>query len=441
MITSKTPDKIPCDLIGIAKELEKSEEFPGEYKGYIICNSGPQLFCNMSYPNPRPVVPISLRKDVFDVLHGLSHPGIRATQRLINSRYFWVGMNDDIQTWCRQCLKCQECKIGRHTKKEISDLPFPTQRFTDVHMDIVGPLDPPESDNTRKPRYLLTIIDSHTRWLEATPLTEITSQSICQAFIGTWVCRFGPPLNLVTDRGTQFTSELAHNLTSILGIHHIRTSAFNPRANGIVERSHRSLKASLKARGRHWLAQLPIVLLGLRMRPSEDGSSPFSRVTGEQPMVPHILPTTGDLTQLSIQLHQLPFGYIPPRKKQIQSFVPEELKSCKMVWLRIDRVKRASEAPYQGPFRVLKRHDDTFTISVRDKPVVVSINRLKPAIIPTEPTSAPDEAFSTNQVEPSTVPTGSSEPQQQTTTVASDVTTTRSGRRVKFREDPDFVFM
>ena len=90
VITSKTPDKAPCDLIGIAKEQEKSEEFPGEYKGNTICNSGPQLFCNTSYPNPRPVVPISLRKDAFDVLRGFSYPTIRATQRLINFRYFWV---------------------------------------------------------------------------------------------------------------------------------------------------------------------------------------------------------------------------------------------------------------------------------------------------------------------------------------------------------------
>lgn len=307
-------------------------------------------------------------------------------------------------------------------------------------MDIVGPLDPPDNENLQKPRYLLTIVDSHTRWLEATPLTDISSQSVCQAFVSSWVCRFGPPLHLTTDRGTQFTSELAHNLTSILGIHHIRTSAFNPRANGIVERSHRTLKAALKARGRHWLTQLPIVLLGLRMRPSEDGSSPFSRVTGEQPMVPHILPSTGDLTQLSIQLHQLPFGYTPPRQRQNETFVPEALKTCEMVWLRVDRVKRASEAPYQGPFRVLKRYDNTYTISIKEKPVVVSIDRLKPAIIPTPQTTAPDETVTTNPIIPQTTVTTSSEAPCPIVATPSESTTTRSGRKVKFRDDPDYVY-
>ena len=49
----------------------------------------------------------------------------------------------------------------------------------------------------------------------------------------------------------------------------------------MIERADKSLKASLKARGKHWLTQLPIVLLGLRMRRDDDGTSAFSRrVTG-----------------------------------------------------------------------------------------------------------------------------------------------------------------
>ena len=122
-------------------------------------------------------------------------------------------------------------------------------------------------------------------------MTEITSQSICQAFIGTLVCRFTPPFTLVKDHSTQFTSELAHNLTSILDIHYICTSTFKLRAYSTVQRCNRSLKASLKDRGSHWLTQLPIAFFGLRRRPSEHCSFPFSRVTKEQPMVRYILPT------------------------------------------------------------------------------------------------------------------------------------------------------
>ena len=74
---------------------------------------------------------------------------------------------------------------------------------------------------------------------------------------------------------TQFRSELISKLTELLGIHHVRTVAFNPRANGTIERVHRSLKTALKARGKYWLDQLPIVLFGLRIFPNDHKISPF----------------------------------------------------------------------------------------------------------------------------------------------------------------------
>ena len=209
-------------------------------------------------------------------------------------------------------------------------------------MDIVGPLDPPE---TEKPRYLLTIIDAHTRWLEAVPLTDITSTTICQAFMLNWISRFGPPLHLTTDKGTQFCSELSATLNKILGINHIRTSAYNPRANGIVERAHRTLKTALKARGNNWLKQLPIVLFGIRIRRDVDGTSAFSRVTGKQPLVPHVVPPNFNLTQLSIEFHRLPFNYNQRRRKQTGSLIPEKLRSSSHVWLHIDRVRRLLKTP------------------------------------------------------------------------------------------------
>ena len=87
------------------------------------------------------------------------------------------------------------------------------------------------------------------------------------------MARFGPPLYILSDKGTQFNSELLTNFTKFLGIHQIRTSSYNPKANGMVERAHRTLKAALRSRADDWLEQLPYVLLGLRMRPDSDGSS------------------------------------------------------------------------------------------------------------------------------------------------------------------------
>ena len=68
----------------------------------------------MSAGVPRPYVPSELRHTVFDAFYSLSHPSVRST-RLITSHYVWPNINSDICKWAQTCLKCQQCKVQRHT--------------------------------------------------------------------------------------------------------------------------------------------------------------------------------------------------------------------------------------------------------------------------------------------------------------------------------------
>ncbi len=104
------------------------------------------ILCDMSTGKPRPVVPVSWRRTVFDSLHSLSHPEIRATQRLITTRYVWPSINTDVRRWTRSCLQCQRSKVQRHTITPITRFKVPDERFDKVHIDIVGPL-PPRKDS------------------------------------------------------------------------------------------------------------------------------------------------------------------------------------------------------------------------------------------------------------------------------------------------------
>ena len=66
-------------------------------------------------------------------------------------------------------------------------------------------------------------------------------------------------------------------------------------------------------------------------------------------------------------------------------YLPKNLYSCTHVWLRVDRVKKSLEAPYQGPFLVISRTDKIFVLKIKDKNVSVSIDRVKPVIFDKEP--------------------------------------------------------
>lgn len=183
---------------------------------------------------------------------------MRSTQRLVTDRYVWPAINADVRRWTRACLTCQRAKLTRHTVTPIAPVPPLVHRFDSVHLDIVGPL-PPSSGRT----YLLTMIDRYTRWLEVIPTTDISAETIAEACIAHWISRFDVSSTVSTDRGAQFESRLFHSLCKVLGTKRVRTTAYHPAANGLVERFHRQLKASLQATvcPTHWVQRLPLVLL------------------------------------------------------------------------------------------------------------------------------------------------------------------------------------
>jgi cleavage and polyadenylation specificity factor subunit 1 len=101
---------------------------------------GINLLCDDSLGSTRPVIPLTWRKRVFDIIHGLAHQGPKPTLRAISSRFVWQGLRRDVTSWCRNCHACQTAKIARHVKAPLMPPPCPDRRFADINVDLVGPL-------------------------------------------------------------------------------------------------------------------------------------------------------------------------------------------------------------------------------------------------------------------------------------------------------------
>ena len=362
-----------------------------QFQDVPVGNAGLTLLCDVSTGKQRPVVPQSWRRRVFDAVHGLSHPAIRTTCKLLTSKFVWHGMAKEIREWAKTCLDCQRSKVHRHTRAPLSPITVPERRFDHVHIDLVGPL-PPSQGFT----HLLTIVDRFTRWPEAIPLSDTSTKSCARAFLNHWVARFGLPSDLSSDRGAQFTSRLWSDIAELYGTKLHLTTAYHPQANGLVERFHRHLKSSLRARlsGPNWLDELPWVLLGIRTAPKDDlKSSSAELVYGSPLTVPGDFirsPPTDPPVEQQLQRLRNHAGSLVPiptsRHGPIVPFVPHTLAVAPYVFIRRDGHKTPLQTPYTGPYKVINRTDKAFTIDMGGREETVSIDRLKPAHVdPTAP--------------------------------------------------------
>jgi hypothetical protein len=106
----------------------------------------------------------TLGPDVKCGSHDLSHPGTKATAKLVAQRFMWPGMQKDCRTWARVCQACQRSKVSHHAVTPVGDFTLPAAHLLHVHIDRVGPL-PTSAGYT----YCLTAVDRFTRWPEAIP--------------------------------------------------------------------------------------------------------------------------------------------------------------------------------------------------------------------------------------------------------------------------------
>lgn len=421
------------DYKELARDQRKDSELQDVLKSEtaLTLELHDNIYCDTSTGRTRPFITPKFRKQIFSKMHNLSHPGARATAKLVADRFVWPGMQKDCKKWTKECKDCQISKIDRHTSSPLSTFPVPSQRFSHVHIDIIGPL--PFSKGYK---YCLTAIDRFTRWPEVYPLADITAETCAKAFVSGWVSRYGCPTTITTDRGQQFQSHLFKCLTTLIGAEHRPTTAYHPQCNGMVERLHRQLKAAIVCHNTpEWSEVLPLVLLGIRAAWKEDlKASSAELVYGEPLKLPGEFFTPFTVPALNppdyVERLRNHITLISPTSSSTHGnhksfYLPKDIWTSEYIFLRRGPEKRSLQSPYTGPYKVIERNNKTFKIEVQGKEVTVTIDRVKPAYLTYED-SCNKNVLTSKAFDTPPSPNTIKQPPEMTT---------RSGKKVRF---PDY---
>ena len=111
--------------------------------------NGYSLYCEVSNKNkPRPLLPESHRSLVLNLLHHQDHPSAKETLRRTSSEYYWPCLRKNVESFVRTCHPCQVAKQSATVKAGVGHFPVPDQRFSSIHLDVLGPLLPNQKCDT-----------------------------------------------------------------------------------------------------------------------------------------------------------------------------------------------------------------------------------------------------------------------------------------------------
>lgn len=138
---------------------------------------------------------------------------------------------------------------------------------------------------------MLVAIEHATKWPIVRPLRTATTQEIATFIYEEIVLKFGCPLEILSDRGPQFMSGMREDYLWLLQTKHLKTSAYHPRTNGMVERLNGTIKLAIEKlvndNATLWDQYVDQIIFACRIMPQASTNySPFKLLYGKEPRAP-----------------------------------------------------------------------------------------------------------------------------------------------------------
>ena len=236
-------------------------------------------------------VPKHMLKEILYRIHNSptgGHLGITRTIGEFRKRFYCPNYIKKIVDYIRNCSSCLQLKqihLSR-VKTPLQEISSTTSFPGDIlHIDIMG------AYPTTPYKYVLTAIDVLSKYLFAVPLTTMSASTVASALVSILFNHSYIPKEIMSDLGTQFVSELLHELTQLPEIKISHASLKHPQTIGVVERSPAAVARILKLNSNqsftNWHKYVPLAtFIHNTSYHTSIGCSPTVLFHGREPMKP-----------------------------------------------------------------------------------------------------------------------------------------------------------
>jgi hypothetical protein len=236
------------------------------------------------------VVPKAMVQQVISSQHDApeaGHLAVRRTLQRVNSQFFWPTVSRDVTQYIENCRLCVKDKACRYAPVHMpaASITAQSRRFNElIAWDIQGPFRLTKAGNV----YILVLSDLFSRLAISVAIPDTSAATVADMFIKHWIGHYGAPVSILSDNGSNFTSELMADTMSILSVRQVFTSPYHPQSNGVVERLNATFTSMVKkymnADQTDWDTFLPLITRAYNTSVHETTKvSPHCVVFGSEP--------------------------------------------------------------------------------------------------------------------------------------------------------------
>jgi hypothetical protein len=239
----------------------------------------------------RIVVPTVMQPRLLTIFHNsrvAAHTGGAKMFMNISRLFTWPGMRHSVFKHVRACLQCAQAKTVKPNRAGLTQMrAVLVEPFHTLSIDLWGPVTPACDGYIG----VLTVVCLATGWVELLRVKDFKTKTVAQVLMDEIFSRYGFPVEIVSDQGTQFTSNLFKDLNQFIGIKNVYGSVDHPKTTAHAERIHRFLKSLLRImcdkNHERWADHIPYIASAYRKSVNSAlRYSPYFRVFGRHPRQP-----------------------------------------------------------------------------------------------------------------------------------------------------------